>query len=387
MHVRTFLVLLLALSWTAACGNNPLCDRDGDGYCAPDDCDDGDADVHPNQRDVCDGIDGNCNGELSDEETRDRDEDGLAECYDCNDEDPSVGDGFEEVCDGVDNDCDGEVPEAELVDEDGDTWTVCTDCVDTDPARNPGAEEVCDGQDNNCDGVFFTDGDGVTEVTDEDGDGFAPCMGDCDDQDTNRTPQNYEIAGDGVDNDCDGEVDQFAHMSPEHDEDENLALLLANECAAHGRLPTTVDFEGAPVGDHVGPTPNGLILEGNMDGTVNYRFADDSLDDGPWEGERWARAESLVDGVRLTFLEPQSLLLWAIRGVSPNDGPDYTATIYWEGAEVGGLGSIWGTTNPDFGWNYRGVWSYANVAFDELVIASPVAGGEPIGFDSISFCE
>ncbi len=388
MHARTFLLLLSVLAVATGCGNNPLCDGDGDGYCAPDDCDDNDADIHPDQPDVCDGVDGNCNGQLADEERIDRDEDGVAQCFDCDDEDPTVAAGFEEVCDGVDNDCDGEVPAGELVDEDGDTWTVCTDCVDTDPARNPGAEEVCDGQDNNCDGVFFTDeATGTTEVTDDDGDGFAPCMGDCDDQDGDRDPENYEIAGDGVDNDCDGEADQFAHMSPENDLPYALDLLLSNECAAHGRTPVTVDFEGAPVGDHVGPTPTGLTLDGNIAGDVLYRFADDTLGDGPWEGERWARPESPVDGVRLRFSEPQTLLLWAISGVSPNDGPNYSAAIYWEGVEVGGLASIWGTTNPDFGWNHRGVWSYANVAFDELVITDPVAGGEYVGFDSISFCE
>ena len=44
--------------------------------------------------------------------------------------------------------------------------------------------------------------------TDEDGDGFTVEEGDCDDTDPWTNPARSEEAGDGIDNDCDGRVDE-----------------------------------------------------------------------------------------------------------------------------------------------------------------------------------
>ncbi len=61
--------------------------------------------------------------------------------------------------------------DALVVDEDGDGYPESEDCNDTDAAVSPGAVEVCDGVDNNCDGLVD---EGVMTVSfaDRDADGF-----------------------------------------------------------------------------------------------------------------------------------------------------------------------------------------------------------------------
>ncbi len=121
---------------------------------------------------------------------------------DCDDRDASVFPGAEERCDGIDNDCDGltdnddpdVVSERPLwIDADGDgegdpdQQVACQvyadpndplsgiyvsnalDCDDTDPTIHTRADERCDGIDNNCDGQID---DGGVWFLDEDGDGY-----------------------------------------------------------------------------------------------------------------------------------------------------------------------------------------------------------------------
>ena len=71
------------------------------------------------------------------------------------------------------------------------------DCNDSSNLWWPGADEsLCDGNDYNCD--TFTAGD-------NDGDGFLACN-DCDDDDATRNTAATEVC-DGVDNDCDQDID------------------------------------------------------------------------------------------------------------------------------------------------------------------------------------
>jgi hypothetical protein len=142
---------------------------------------------------------------------------------DCDDLSASIHPDAEEVCDGADNDCDGSTDEADATDVytwyydgdgdgfglDSDTVTACDpprdhvahggDCDDTDPSYNPGALEAdcADPADYNC--------DGSVGYADADGDGFAACA-DCDDADANTNEDAAEIC-DGIDNDCDGDID------------------------------------------------------------------------------------------------------------------------------------------------------------------------------------
>ncbi len=177
----------------------------------------------------------------------------VADDTDCDDADANTYPGAPEFCDGLDNDCDASTmpDEAAMVtpwyaDMDNDAFgdaldmvESCgmpmgyvaddTDCDDDNAAVNPDAAEVCDEMnvDEDCD-VMPDDEDGSVDASgfmqwysDEDGDSFAgtdagmSCDGapglsllndDCNDAVEDINPDAIEVE-DGVDNDCDDEID------------------------------------------------------------------------------------------------------------------------------------------------------------------------------------
>ena len=190
-------------------------DADGDGYGDPSvtqqaisqpqgyvsdssDCDDTAPGVHPGAAEVCDGIDNNCDGSIDENLLttfyRDADGDGFGDpldhqdaCsapsgyvldhMDCNDAAAGINPAATEVCDQVDNNCDGNIDEDLLttfyLDDDGDGYgdasqstqacqqpngyvTDNTDCRDDLYAVNPGiTTDAChDGLDNDCNGTI-----------------------------------------------------------------------------------------------------------------------------------------------------------------------------------------------------------------------------------------
>ena len=177
-------------------------DDDGDGWaeCAGD-CDDGDDAAWPGAPESAAGPDTNCDGLIGDS---DADGDGWSVGDgDCDDSDPAVNPDQVEVCDGADTDCDGSFLTGELSDSDADGFVNCADCNALNPAVNPNAEEVCNGIDDDCDGYGVPGGE-----LDADGDGVIACAGDCDDNNPYMRPGILENCDDGLDNDCDGTVDQ-----------------------------------------------------------------------------------------------------------------------------------------------------------------------------------
>ncbi len=138
----------------------------------------------------------------------DNDGDGFTVDVDCNDNNPMVNPGASETCDGIDNNCDGQVDEGctTCTDSDLDGFFAqagcgtIEDCDDSDNTIFPNATEVCDGVDNDCDAE-------IDENFDGDNDTFTSCGGDCNDDNANINPDATEVC-DGVDNNCEGSIDE-----------------------------------------------------------------------------------------------------------------------------------------------------------------------------------
>ena len=243
-----------------------VCDDDGDTYTeVSGDCDDDNPAKNPGQTEIPDGVDNDCNGCIDD---LDDDEDGWSDCdvgevVDCDadddvvcdaegfdpfsDEGPLLPDGYREgdcaVAYDTNNDDRTVFPCAEDirydgVDQSGDGFDDCDrdndgfdsedcagapdpgfwsdrdpDCDDNDPSVYPGGDEgdpdnggVRDGKDNDCNGTVDD------PYQDADLDGYDLTEGDClDDPNDPRAPQVNpgapEVCNDGLDNDCNGFID------------------------------------------------------------------------------------------------------------------------------------------------------------------------------------
>jgi hypothetical protein len=201
------------------------CDRDGDSYDAltcdgGEDCDDGDAAVHPGAVELCNGRDDDCDGEqpIATLWFADADHDGygdakqsvsaceaksgyVADGTDCDDSSPDVSPAGEEQCDNaVDDDCDGIVVIGEDADGDGflaDSCVPGNDCDDGDPDVHVGAPEICgDAIDSDCDGSdAFCGYEGDYQLSDADA--ILHC--DRNDYDAGRLAEAGDVTGDGID--------------------------------------------------------------------------------------------------------------------------------------------------------------------------------------------
>jgi Putative metal-binding motif len=198
-------------------------DADNDGWPASLDCDDRNARVHPGAQDRCgDDIDDDCSGAAK---TSDCDDDGVTSAGgDCDDAKREIRPGAAERCDGVDNDCDGSVDEGFSIGGScsvgrgacaGSAKWVCS--ADGTAAVCPAlpqtpSPERCDGVDNDCDGSVDEGyasratqcGVGACAAT-----GVTSCVSGREvDSCAPRQAAASDVSCDGIDDDCSGQADE-----------------------------------------------------------------------------------------------------------------------------------------------------------------------------------
>ncbi|MDP2308927.1 MAG: MopE-related protein [Pseudomonadota bacterium] len=224
---------------------------------------------------------------------------------DCDDTDATVSpDGVERVGDGIDSDCDG--AEVCYADADADGYrgdddatvassdadcddanealatTLTGDCDTFDAAYNPAAvEDDCtDPNDYNC--------DGSVGYVDADGDGHAACA-ECNDGDATVFPGAVELAGDLLDQDCDGTETCYVDADDDgYRPDETSTVSSANvACDASGEAVATDPSDDCDDADAaVSPAAAEIVGDGidqDCDGTESC-FVDADADGYTAEG-------------------------------------------------------------------------------------------------------
>jgi hypothetical protein len=303
-----------------------------------DDCDDSDRMINPDGRELCDGIDNDCDGDIDDglpgtTYHADADGDGhgdpdtteeacalpegfVANATDCDDSDPDINPEASEACNEVDDDCDGVVDEGATTqywtDADGDGYgdpdasvSACEmpddavdnsgDCDDTDAAVNPDADEACNGVDDDCNGVlddgaptqaFYLDDDGDGAGDPEESvdacaapEGYVDNSDDCDDADENVFPGADEACNE-IDDDCDGEIDEDLttetfYADADDDGYGDPATSLEACVAPEGTTDDASDCDDTDDAVNPGATEIENLIDDNCDGEIDEGFEEE----------------------------------------------------------------------------------------------------------------
>ena len=399
-------------------------DNDGDGYVectfdsggwdgtgsvsSDEDCDDTDDTIYPSADELCDGQINDCDTSSLPSNEVDNDGDGDVECTfdsdgwdgtgsvtgdeDCDDTDGTIYVGATEICDGQINDCDTSSLPSDEVDNDSDGAVECTfdsggwdgtgsvtadeDCDDTDDTIYDGATELCDGQINDCSTSSLpadevdNDSDGAVECTWDaggwDGTGSVVDDDDCDDTDSGIYPTAAEDCSNGIDDDCDGDVD----------EDDDECYLDVSELVAGDLVITEFMVDSNVVSDLNGEwfeiyNDSGSLVD--LDGLVVYDNAGDftasagsfitssKFDDGEYmlfcinatsaDNGGITNCDYDYSGIAFSNSGGDELYLY-YEGTSSSleiDGVDFTGWSFSTGASLSlsSVGSVFDATNND----------------------------------------
>ncbi len=274
-------------------GHGPDCDRSDQDY----DCDEQNDQIYPDAPEACDGIDNNCD-QVVDEgcpcEPGDTRPCGSEENYCIPGTQYCVAGHWheecrggrlraEEICDGIDNDCDDQIDEGFNLGEecvsglgvcqrhgvyacDQSGGSVC------DAAPGTPQPERCDGIDNDCDGNIdngFHVGEACwKEENDCRAEGTFVCLDDgsgsvCDAE----VPEPSIEICDGIDNNCNGLIDEVFILG----QDCTAGL---GECMAHGE--TVCSDRGTTTCDAVAGTPSDEVCDGldnDCDGNIDENLS------------------------------------------------------------------------------------------------------------------
>jgi hypothetical protein len=240
------------------------------------DCNDLNVAINPIASETCNGVDDDCDTAVDEgvQTTYYADSDGdgygnvsvtqsacsqpsgyVSNSTDCNDNNANVNLAATEICNTIDDDCDDIIDEnvqtIYFLDADGDGYGTSTsttlacsapanyvsnsqDCNDGDLNIYPGANEVCNGIDDDCDGElengltfvdYFVDADGdgygagtASNLCADPGAGYVTNDTDCDDASVMIFPGGVETCN-LIDDDCDGEVDEYVTTTYYQDTD------------------------------------------------------------------------------------------------------------------------------------------------------------------------